>query len=460
LLDIAKLFSKLATYESEYAKSLSKVCSSTRTPFEMGTTGEALEGVYSNLEKTAQVHHKLSEAYNNDLALLIQKWVKEKGGHRKKLIANGTQFSADYAEAISSLKKAKLAYDAKCKAAEQALQIHQKGKTDGTTKPKDLIKLQQKVVKCNDSQQLALKDYQKAIVRANEAQTRYYNSDMPKLLAEFEALEYERLTHLKDVFDRYGEIQNQLPSHHSTISKTLVAYAKRIDEESDIRLFIQDHQTKVKVPPTIEFEPYQSDCINAISMSSLASTGPTIVQTSPLMQFGETGTVSDKPITAVNGASTETSAEPATDKISVLENQVNEMKEVLKAESKSKKGLEKLVKFYAGDFSAQEKAKGELEEQKKKILQLKAKRIELEKELNELKGIAPPEIESPRSEESKPVKKKVLALFDYIATNETELSFKEGDVLSIREQDDSGWWFATLGTQSGFIPNNYVSVVD
>jgi len=51
-------------------------------------------------------------------------------------------------------------------------------------------------------------------------------------------------------------------------------------------------------------------------------------------------------------------------------------------------------------------------------------------------------------------------MFDYNATCETELSFKEGDILSITEQDESGWWYAEMNGKVGFIPQNYVEVIE
>jgi len=47
-------------------------------------------------------------------------------------------------------------------------------------------------------------------------------------------------------------------------------------------------------------------------------------------------------------------------------------------------------------------------------------------------------------------------LYDYTATCDTELSFRQGDILTITEQDDSGWWYAELRGKAGFVPNNYV----
>lgn len=45
------------------------------------------------------------------------------------------------------------------------------------------------------------------------------------------------------------------------------------------------------------------------------------------------------------------------------------------------------------------------------------------------------------------------------ADNQKELSFKAGDVLTILNQDQSGWWLAFLHGKSGFVPRNYLHVL-
>jgi len=55
----------------------------------------------------------------------------------------------------------------------------------------------------------------------------------------------------------------------------------------------------------------------------------------------------------------------------------------------------------------------------------------------------------------------VYGLFDYKAENEDELSFSDGDLLTIvRRGDDieEKWWFARLNGQSGYIPQNFIGL--
>ena len=50
----------------------------------------------------------------------------------------------------------------------------------------------------------------------------------------------------------------------------------------------------------------------------------------------------------------------------------------------------------------------------------------------------------------------VQALFTFKATNNDELTFKKGDVITLTQRDDADWWEGTLGDTTGWFPANYV----
>ncbi|CAI2181664.1 685_t:CDS:2 [Funneliformis geosporum] len=52
------------------------------------------------------------------------------------------------------------------------------------------------------------------------------------------------------------------------------------------------------------------------------------------------------------------------------------------------------------------------------------------------------------------------ALYDFVAENQNELSFQEGDILLIRYRQCEGWLFAELGEKTGLIPDNYILLLD
>uniref|UniRef100_A0A8C9ZMT9 Osteoclast-stimulating factor 1 n=1 Tax=Sander lucioperca TaxID=283035 RepID=A0A8C9ZMT9_SANLU len=48
------------------------------------------------------------------------------------------------------------------------------------------------------------------------------------------------------------------------------------------------------------------------------------------------------------------------------------------------------------------------------------------------------------------------ARFPFQQTNEDELSFSKGDIISVSRQEDGGWWEGSFNGNSGWFPSNYV----
>jgi len=109
--------------------------------------------------------------------------------------------------------------------------------------------------------------------------------------------------------------------------------------------------------------------------------------------------------------------------------------------------LENLIRFYASDPGAQKKAEDQLAESEDKLGRLKETKGMVQSQLDSLGG-------GGGTKSAGVIKAR--GLYDYTATCDTELTFRQGDILAITEQDDSGWWYAELNGQAGFVPNNYV----
>jgi signal transducing adaptor molecule len=68
---------------------------------------------------------------------------------------------------------------------------------------------------------------------------------------------------------------------------------------------------------------------------------------------------------------------------------------------------------------------------------------------------------SPRKEEEAKKKTeeqevmKMVAMYDYEATEEGELTFKQGDAITVLEQFENGWWSGELRGQAGVFPVNF-----
>ena len=51
---------------------------------------------------------------------------------------------------------------------------------------------------------------------------------------------------------------------------------------------------------------------------------------------------------------------------------------------------------------------------------------------------------------------KALAIYDYNADKEDELTFQEGQVIYVLKKNDDGWWEGVMDGITGLFPGNYV----
>lgn len=67
-------------------------------------------------------------------------------------------------------------------------------------------------------------------------------------------------------------------------------------------------------------------------------------------------------------------------------------------------------------------------------------------------------LHQPRTLPSAPSAAQAKAVYDFNASEPSELSFKQGDVLNIISQN-GGWWDAEINGRRGQVPANYVKIL-
>lgn len=51
----------------------------------------------------------------------------------------------------------------------------------------------------------------------------------------------------------------------------------------------------------------------------------------------------------------------------------------------------------------------------------------------------------------------VQAEYTFKGSNNDELCFKKGDIITVTQREDGGWWEGTLNDKTGWFPSNYVT---
>jgi len=448
--EFVNFYKNYAKVEKEYGKSLVKLAQTEKKEFqrasssskEVGSTFFVWESVFSELEKVGEFHNQLANKIENELCQQISNYTKEKEKARKKLENDSAKLIKDMKTQLENLSKAKQKYVSLTKDAEAIEKsLHEPG-----LKPASIPKIESKHKQAEEKADQADKDYQAVLQLTNQRQNEYYTSSMPSLLKEFQDFEEERITYMKSQTETWASWNAEEPLVMTSICSTVTNAVQSINVEQDIKAYCSENSTGVTVPADIDYAPFESE-------------------------GGTPRTTKNKPTPT---KSTGRKIEPANrewglvssddflgdeEKISKLSGQLEEIDKALTTEKRSKDALENLVKFYGND-PAGKKAEEEIADSEVKIQKLTAARASVSQQLSSLGGSSTMyDSGAQGSEDIYAPEIKARALYSYVATAETELTFNEGDQLIITNQDDDSWWYAELNGRAGFVPNNYVQLL-
>lgn len=452
--ELANLLSSIAKIEKEYSKKLSKLAQTAKKDFqktnpiqsEVGTTLSAWDTILTELEKVSDHHNQFADNLEEDLVKNVNTYVKEKFKVKKKLDSDGQKLMKDMKDSKDLLLKARSKYVRLSKEAEQADQIHQKGKGDMSMKPNKLAQLAAKASGASDKAAQADTEYRQQLESTNHKQVEYYNQTQPALLQEYQQFEEDRLHFIKEIAEKYAVYNAEKPSFYTTTCENVTHATQSINVDADIQTYINENKTGVKPPPDVQYAPYTSEAPPIPSNKPPAK--PKNVKPGKIGKYKAHDPTEGKDW----GLNSSDQTKSFEEKQQKLNGQLAEIEKLILTETKAKDGLENLVRFYASDPVAQKKAEDQVREIEEKLHQLQNAKSTVQHQLSTLS--------SGGGSFDFSGGQKVKALYDYQATCDTELTFKEGEVLTVSEQDDSGWWYCENSSgQTGFVPNNYVELL-
>lgn len=458
--DMATFFKKLAIIEADHAKLLVKLSATYGTkkllanPHIDGTVRDAWTTIFRAVDTTASKQETFAHSLMKEVSLATSDFVKEKELVRKKLSADGQKLTKDMKQQLDNLSKIRSNYMKASKESENAM-VSVNKEISGANQPKKVAQLQQKAAQAAEKAAAADLEYKDTLKATNTKQADFYTTEMPHLLNEFQQFEEERINFTKTTITKYATLLLELPPIHQQTSDDVSKDGNNIDASLDVNKFTQENKTGVTPPPPMEYHPYEINATipNLPDRASVAPSRLTSISRPPtIIAEKEWGlSKSDESLTPDQ-------------KRAKLEQQLADLDAQIRTETTTKAGVEKLVQFYANDQVAQRKAESELTEAERKLKIMQDAKRTVKAQLADVNGGASGgggEEEGEGSETASPEEKpvvKVRGLFDYVATCDTELSFKEGDILTITEQDESGWWYAEVDGRAGFVPQNYVEV--
>ncbi|KYR00780.1 SH3 domain-containing protein [Tieghemostelium lacteum] len=466
---MSKFLLKQQQIESAYAKSLVKLCKdkSFAPDMEIGTLKDSFQTYREQLELIGQLHEDFSAKLEKIITNGLELYLEESRKQRKSLIASGEKLTKDLKTAEQNESKAKQNYERLKKKQEES---HEElAKQPPGPKEQKARKNLESATKSADKGDNEYKDSVKIL---QQQQQKFYHEEMPKILGDLQKFESERIElskdWLKDIIVQNEILPPQITIHNDNIKRSI----EEIDKEKDIQSYILATMSGAQKPNEAQYEPYQPSnghlSFTALSSPSLnISQGldkPNARKSGEVLSHHDSNSSINSSNNKIRNSTSNNSLNGATSNGgAALINNQNLAQNGSNGASNGKQEPETVIGLY--DYNATEET--EISFKAKAVI-----KVLMRDESGWWQGTVvggdgkvgmfPSNFifsESEQKKKTQVVGGKCKVLYDYVSDCDGELAIKEGEILTI-ENEDEGWYFGTNEKGvSGRYPSNYCQIL-
>jgi len=411
---ILKYLQRRHELELKYSRNLQSLNECFKNEWEIGTMQNCWHGLRDETQSLSDVRVTFCKDLE-EMTNTITNNLKEDKKGRVVLVTKGEKLVSDLAKTEEVMKKARAKYVDARKKQDRAQEGVQKAKASGSS----VTKLQKAAEKDERRADKSDNEYRISVNNLKVAQDKFYDTDMPALLREFEQFEDKRLQVTRDYFNTVVEKQAPLGPHWGESNERFHTKVREINIRSDLDLYVERNRPESdQPPPRAQYISYDGSVVQDVVGG--AGTTPAV----PAKKAKK-----DSLLPKLPGGKKK--KDPAGEKPSVPAEKPKPPpaggNPTTPSSNISSPPTEPAPTPYDHDSSADDNKPH-------------------------------PEHTSTTTVFNPP--KQLVTIYSYDATEENELSFAEGETIYLLEKDDSGWWRGRNAEgQEGLVPSNFVEVV-
>eukprot|EP01128_Nolandella_sp_AFSM9_P003625 TRINITY_DN1578_c0_g2_i1.p1 TRINITY_DN1578_c0_g2~~TRINITY_DN1578_c0_g2_i1.p1 ORF type:complete len:562 (+),score=185.55 TRINITY_DN1578_c0_g2_i1:40-1686(+) len=450
--DFIKMLEKRAKCELAYVKNLLSLHKSLGEE-EIGSIAAVWDSQKVEVDSLQQLHATLAENLTA-LAATMKNSLLEDRKERALLVAKGLKLLKDLQSVEDTMKKTRNTYVNLRKKQDHTLANLQKEKAKNAESKKvgDLQKTFEKDEKKADKSD---NEYRITVNNLKSAQDQFYDHDFPALLREFEAFEKKRSITTAKFFEQFVSFDETIGPSTRDSSERFRKKVSAINTDSDLVLFVSDSgASSTPQPPRAVYRAYDDDGTNdPTPQLATSSLSPTSNSASPsprgkkekkgLLGRGKSKRKAStaKPIKTKKNGDEKSSDKSTESPVVVIAAPSPSSNNEVPPQPPTGQSTETATQdesptpapvAEAGDAastpSGPEQGAGS-------------------------DGAQPQEEETADGEEV------LLARYEYEATDEGEIGFREGEKIVLLNKDESGWWVGrNEAGETGSFPSNFVEL--
>jgi len=373
--------------------------------------------------------------------------------NRALLVAKGNKLVKDLGVVEGAMKKGRANYVDLRKTQDKSAQALERAKQAGD--PKKEGGAQKAYEKDENKAEKADNEYRITVNNYKAAQDTYYDIDLPSLLKEFEAYEKRRSETTRNFFEQFVTLQEVIGPHTKDATERLRKQISAINAKSDLDLFVMQQEAKnVPVPTRAVYVSYDGNEGTSSPVTSSAPR-PASSSTSSTATSSSAGGDEKKKKGLLGGFLGKRSSDKPPEEKKEPKNEPTTPKG-----GASGGGDNKVSFTSSAPKSKTVEAPAGSTPSTNLTLSSNAASVSVTVKKEESKKDEPKKDEASPASAPSAGSQEVVALYDYEATEEGELTFAEGEKLTLLEQDDSGWWKGkNVKGVVGVFPSNFVEIV-
>jgi len=478
---ILRYFTKRQKLELDYAKALDHLADGMKEEQEIGTTKEMWTTLQAETKTLGEERTKCTEKLM-DLTTTVANDLREGKRNRTVLVTRGQKLVTDLAATEAVMKKARTKYCDARKLQQKSIQTVEKAKSAGS----NVAKLQKDAEKNEKRAEKSDNEYRISVNNLKGAQDKFYESDMPALLKDFQEHERMRLEKVREYIQKFIDLWTPLvPSTKSSIDR-FQGKLKEVDIQSDLNLFVEQNRPESdQPPPRAQYISYDGSVVQDAGGSSSSSSSSTAPAGKEKKDKPEKTKEKPEKFRLGLGKKKDDKHEGEGEKDGKEKDKDKDKEKKREKDGKTPTKQDSSKNLNGGKIEEKEpaggKAGGDDEDKKVAHASIATATVTINQggttssttntDSNTGGGgsggagsggaaSSPSLPKSDKSDKADSELVELMTIYAYDATEDNELTFGEGEIIYLIEKDDSGWWRGRnkKGVE-GVFPSNFVEVV-
>lgn len=258
---VSKFVKERCRIEAEYAKELRKLAKSfspkkKEEDDQIYSFHRAFVGIVQETDDIAGQHETIAE----NLLVNVRKGLQTLHGEliveRKQHLSEGRKVQQALEESMRALDVAKKAYKNASQESESALLAFQKADQDMTMTKLQVEKFKNLSIEKGQAADRAKDEYRNQLDKTNTKQTLHYNTEMPVVFDQLQAMEERRIKKVGELFTEYSDVECKVMPIVQTCLNNIKTNGSSVDGSKDSLTLIDQNKSALVPPGDIPFEEY------------------------------------------------------------------------------------------------------------------------------------------------------------------------------------------------------------